>query len=98
MHHSVHALHTSGSRHRCGRRAAKKNVQQEKVVVLKGQVEDFEPMRRLQMQIESNLVLELNTKRQEMHEFEGRLACPTPRMWPVGKRSITTQCGISSTW
>jgi hypothetical protein len=61
-------------------------------------VEDFEPMRRLQMQIESNLVLELNTKRQEMHEFEGRLACPTPRMWPVGKRSITTQCGISSTW
>jgi myosin heavy subunit len=54
----------------------KETVQQEKVVALKGQVEDLESMLRLQMQIKSNVVVDLHAKRQEVHELRDRLSLP----------------------
>jgi hypothetical protein len=51
-------------------------VQQEKVVALKGQVEDLESMLRLQMRIKSNVVVDLHAKRQEVHELRDRLSLP----------------------
>ena len=54
----------------------KETLQQEKMVALKGQVEDLESMLRLQMQIKSNVVLNLHAKRQEVHDLRDRLSLP----------------------